>query len=321
MKSCRVKKPRLAPLDVKVLATIGATPVPSQVRTLNTLLGENRIDPKHVLVMRHRPHERKLREVLPWLAEERPELFNAYQSSHHTRQETAMAQAKYLASLIGHQSGKALFVGLYSVGENRSVSADEFWEMPPNQELQKLVWPDGVGEEDRRSCLWFDLQPTPVCQDWKGKLVLDWPGERSWCRWADRNAFPIQAILEESILVPRMPTWEKLVLSWDKLKILPSSWKPILSQWRGIYLIFDISDARGYVGSAYGTENLLCRWSEYAVSGHGGNKQLHDRDPQNFRFSILQLVAQDMPADAVIALEGTWKDRLHTREFGLNENQ
>jgi hypothetical protein len=169
--------------------------------------------------------------------------------------------------------------------------------------------------------LWFDLQPTPVCQDWKGKLVLDWPGgERSWCRWADRNAFPIQAILEESILVPRMPTWEKLVLSWDKLKILPNSWKPILSQWRGIYLIFDISDARGYVGSAYGTENLLSRWSEYAVSGHGGNKQLHDRDPQNFRFSILQLVAQDMPADAVIALEGTWKDRLHTREFGLNEN-
>src|SRR5207302_3553214 len=29
MKSCRVKKPRLAPLDVRVLGTTGATPVPS----------------------------------------------------------------------------------------------------------------------------------------------------------------------------------------------------------------------------------------------------------------------------------------------------
>jgi len=143
---------------------------------LNTLLDENRLDPQNVLVMRHRPHERKLRKVLPWLAEERPELFNAYQSSHHTRQETAMARAKYLASLIGHEPGKALFVGLYSVGENRLVSASEFWEMPTNQELQKLGMAGWSGEEDRQACLWFDLQVTPVCRDWKGKLILDWPG-------------------------------------------------------------------------------------------------------------------------------------------------
>jgi len=105
---------------------------------LNTLLGENKIATKDVLVMRHRPHERNLREILPWLAEERPQLFNAYQSSHHERQESAMARAKYLASLIGHEPGKALFVGLYAVGQNRLVSADEFWGMQPNQELQKL---------------------------------------------------------------------------------------------------------------------------------------------------------------------------------------
>src|SRR6185437_11217588 len=37
MKSCRVKKPRLAPLDVKVLGTIGATPVPSHERTWSPL--------------------------------------------------------------------------------------------------------------------------------------------------------------------------------------------------------------------------------------------------------------------------------------------
>src|SRR5205823_5370985 len=33
MKSCRVKKPRLAPLEVRVLGIIGTTPVPSHERT------------------------------------------------------------------------------------------------------------------------------------------------------------------------------------------------------------------------------------------------------------------------------------------------
>jgi hypothetical protein len=39
---------------------------------LNTLLLESNIDPKQVLVMRHRPTEDDLRQVLPWLASERP---------------------------------------------------------------------------------------------------------------------------------------------------------------------------------------------------------------------------------------------------------
>jgi GIY-YIG catalytic domain len=233
----------------------------------------------------------------------------------------AMARAKYLASLIGHEPGKAVFVGLYSVGQSRLVSRDEFWQMSANQEVHKRGMTGWSSEDDRPSCLWFQLDVTDVYKNWKGKLILDWPGgERSWCRWADRNEFPIRAILEESRLVPAMLSWEKLVLPWDKLTFLPSSWKVILSQWRGIYLIFDVSDAKGYVGSAYGSDNLLSRWSEYGASGHGGNKQLRNRIPENFRFSILQLVAQDMPADAVVVLEAAWKERLHTREFGLNDN-
>ena len=37
------------------------------------------------------------------------------------------------------------------------------------------------------------------------------------------------------------------------------------AQWRGIYYIFDTSDAKGYVGSAYGEYNPLGRWlGQYA---------------------------------------------------------
>ena len=39
---------------------------------LNDLLKGKEIDPKKVLVLRHRPHEPELNKVLPWLAAEKP---------------------------------------------------------------------------------------------------------------------------------------------------------------------------------------------------------------------------------------------------------
>ncbi len=48
---------------------------------------------------------------------------------------------------------------------------------------------------------------------------------------------------------------------------------------------------------------------------------LRKRDPQHFRFTILQRVSPDMDSDDVIRLESTWKERLHTRmPYGLNDN-
>lgn len=45
------------------------------------LLTENNIDPRDVLVLRHRPFEPELRKVLPWLAAEKPDVYNAYQQT------------------------------------------------------------------------------------------------------------------------------------------------------------------------------------------------------------------------------------------------
>jgi hypothetical protein len=132
---------------------------------------------------------------------------------------------------------------------------------------------------------------------------------------------PVSAILEESLLDSAMPEWHELNLSWEELKVLPSKWRAALKQWRGIYFIFDILDAKGYVGSAYGIDNILQRWENYAVKGHGGNKLLLKRDPQSFRFTILQRVSPDMEPSEIIRLESSWKQRLHTREpHGLNDN-
>jgi hypothetical protein len=76
-----------------------------------------------------------------------------------------------------------------------------------------------------------------------------------------------------------------------ELAVLPSRWKASLAHWHGIYYIFDTSDGKGDIGSAYGQENIAQRWLEYAASGHGGNALLRKRDPQDFQFSILQRVS------------------------------
>ena len=74
------------------------------------------------------------------------------------------------------------------------------------------------------------------------------------------------------------------------------------------------------MGAAYGKDNILGRWLGYAKTGHGGNKLLRPRQPDGFRFSILQRVSPDMEPNEVMRLESSWKTRLHTREFGLNDN-
>lgn len=292
---------------------------------LNDLFEMKGIEPKRVIVLRHRPHEPELSKVLPWLAAEKPDVFNAYQQTQGAKLEKAMASISgfgYVASFIGHEPSKALFVGLYSIDKTEPLTRDKYWQVPPYKEL-KAFGMQGFTEEDaRQSILWFDLAVTDFFASWKGKLIIDWPPpERAWWRRAHRNVMPIRAILEDSALDAAMPEWDSIILSCEQLGVLPTRWKSALAQWRGIYFIFDSSDGRGYVGSAYGEDNLYGRWQNYAASGHGGNKLLKKRDPRNFRFSILQRVSPDIGADEVIRLENSWKERLHTRKpYGLNDN-
>ncbi|MFB3917258.1 MAG: GIY-YIG nuclease family protein [Terriglobales bacterium] len=292
---------------------------------LNDLLLTKSIKPEQVLVLRHRPTEPALNKVLPWLAAEKPDVYNAYQQTQGEKVEKAMSRAAYVASFIGHEPGKALFIGLYSIDGSRPLTYEEFWQVPAYVEMKAFGMRGFTKDEacnGRPSVQWFNLTPTDFYATWKGKLIVGWPGlERSWWRWADRNEIPVAAVLEDSLLDKAMPEWEEIALNWEELRVLPTRWKSALSQWRGIYYIFDESDGKGYVGSAYGENNLLGRWLNYAASGHGGNSLLRKRDASNFRFSILQRVSPDMAADDVIRLECTWKERLHTRSpHGLNDN-
>lgn len=296
----------------------------------NDMLRSEGFDPELVFAFRHRPRESELFKVLPWLAAERHELFNAYQQTQSgLRVESALASivAKgHVASFIGQDSGRATFVALYAVAAAKPLTRSQFDGLPVYRELRNLAggaksWFTKEMETDRPTIRWFELEPVEFYSHWKGRLVVNWPPpERSWWRRAHKNDLSIHAVHERSAFDSDMPPWHKINLTWDELKVLPKSWKALMSQWRGIYYIYDESDHRGYVGSAYGESNLMGRWENYGDTGHGGNKLLRGRNPENFRYSILERVSPDMRPAEVIALETSWKERLHTyAPAGLND--
>jgi hypothetical protein len=128
----------------------------------------------------------------------------------------------------------------------------------------------------------------------------------------------VTAILEESALDKGMPPWNELQLTWVELHQLPKSWVSVLSQWRGVYFILDGVDGKGYVGSASGEKNLYGRWMNYRDRGDGGNQRLRERDPDKFLFTILELRSPTERSASVVLCEENWKNRLHTRLYGLN---
>jgi hypothetical protein len=105
--------------------------------TLNDLLTGCSIDPQTTIVFRHRPNEPKLRKVFRWLAGEKPEVFNAYQQTQGDRAEAALLKASHVASFIGHEAGKALFVGLYEVGTARPMTFEQYWATPAYVEMKE----------------------------------------------------------------------------------------------------------------------------------------------------------------------------------------
>src|SRR5882762_8504526 len=134
--------------------------------------------PQHVLVLRHRPNEPELNKILPWLAAEKPDVFNAYQQTQGERVERAMQAMKgigYIASFLGREPGKALFVGLYSIGESKPLSREEFWQVPEYIELRAFGMRGFADERATASVLWFDLALTDFYAHWKGKLIVGWP--------------------------------------------------------------------------------------------------------------------------------------------------
>ncbi len=290
----------------------------------NMLLREVGIEPTEVAVILHKPPERYLRRMLGALVLDEPTLFDAYQNNHKPLQEATLKARKYLASFVSGEHNEMTFAGLSGIVGWSDRTAKEMDDDANQQELaRRFNRPDFqffAAEEDRDSFAVFRLSALPLLQDLRGRLVISHKSTPNYIRLAEKLDPEILEIRRHSELVAPPPDWKEFILTAQELRTLPREWRQKLSGWRGVYLITDESDGARYVGSAYGGENLMGRWQDHIARDKGVTVELGQRDPALFRFSILQLLLHDAPPDDVLIVETDWKNRLHTRAWGLNRN-
>ncbi|MGP8260260.1 MAG: GIY-YIG nuclease family protein [Acidobacteriaceae bacterium] len=147
------------------------------------------------------------------------------------------------------------------------------------------------------------------------------------------DEFEVTEILKEPFSGRPFPGYEDIELSFEEIETLVRNerpdWKAALGSVKGIYLITDKSTGKRYVGKASGEGGIWSRWCNYAVTGHGGNKELRalkanadlDYYRANFRFALLEHRPFRVADELIIERENFWKHLLLTRgDQGLNRN-
>lgn len=143
----------------------------------------------------------------------------------------------------------------------------------------------------------------------------------------------VSEILKEEYSGTVFPGYEYINHDFSSLMPIFSNqkldWKAALSSIKGVYVIFDKSNGRKYVGSAYGDSGIWSRWSCYIGTGHGWNDELtalikdhgYDYAIKNFRVALLEYRPMKTDDQVIFDRESYWKEVLLSRtEFGYNKN-
>lgn len=286
------------------------------------LLNDAGIALGEVAICLHKPSDPVERRALTVAAEERPDLFEAYQSNHSSQQEVTVRKRPYFASFLVTAPGEFTFLGLFERRERGHQMAKDFLADPIFSEMLEVTEGHKSSVEDLARKLGtrmrFELVPVHALMALAKRLVVTAPGGRTYMRLAEKTPLTVLEIKRVAKVVPPMPAWDALTLTRDELVALPRDWALRLAEWRGIYLISDEADGARYVGAAYGAENLLGRWRAHVAGEVGVTAELRNRATAGFRFSILELLAPTAAIEEVTSREQSWITRLYTRQFGLN---
>jgi hypothetical protein len=180
----------------------------------------------------------------------------------------------------------------------------------------------------------YRTEPVPGHEDWIGRVIVGHhrSGRAAYLLGAeDGGPFTVSAIREQRMSIEEFPGYNWARISHAKLKTIVAqevpSWKHALANVKGIYLITDTQAGKHYVGKADGESGLWQRWSVYADTGHGGNKELRellDNNPEahveHFQYSILEIADFQTSDTEIDARESHWKKVLKSREHGYNAN-
>jgi len=236
-----------------------------------------------------------------------------YQSFQRPRK---FGNAKSIAVFAPYHKTTALFLGLWDIDgciENTKFTKKILTE------LKKYSLP----ESWYKSSVRYVLRKNRSLDDLSERLIIEWGAATvSWVQSKDKEVVELKGIKT----IGDFQSFDQILLDFRDLRILGQfpdtniTWVKALSSVNGVYLIRDKSTGKLYIGSAYGDQGIYGRWSVYAKNGHGGNKELRDLDASNFEFSILEIVSATTTAEGVITCENKWKEKLGTRQFGLNKN-
>jgi len=277
--------------------------------TLHRIFEIYGLAPNEIRLVRHGNKEI---QILETFRNNLPKL-EIYQSYQRPRK---FGDVKYIAVFAPYHKTTALFLGLWEI-----IGCKEHHEFTEEnlEELKIYNLPESWFRDHVR----YELKLSDTLYDLSERLVIEWGGATvSWVQKKDKEIVEIKG--KNSI--KEFESFDDLEIDFYELKKIINhpdeniTWVKSLSSVNGIYLIQDVTTGKLYVGSAYGEDGIYGRWSSYAKNGHGGNQELQGLNPDNFKFSILEIVPSTSTADYVIERESKWKNKLGTREFGLNKN-
>jgi hypothetical protein len=272
----------------------------------NSLLTQAGIAPAAVRLLRHQDG-RSAKGKTPYeLWRDDRLAFEAYQEDQ-SFQNRSKLKGDYWASFVVTPGNETLLAGFYSC-RYRGVNEVE------------RIWPNAAGASPIGSCDIYELILDERLNDLAGRLVIDWGNsERAWIQRADNQNKTVLQI-KDSFREADFPGFAKFIAPLSKVESLPGGWITTLSSSRGVYLLTCPKTREQYVGSASGGTGFHGRWLSYVRDGHGGNVALKSRDPSDYQVSILEVAGSAATPEEIISMETLWKQKLQSREMGLNKN-
>ena len=266
------------------------------------------VDPNDIKLVKHVSHELyiPIKEMIQ-LGK-----FNQFQSEQ-ARAKKVFHNCKVIVSFVGMANNQAELYGVYKVNGHRDFTENDY-------KKSKRILTRNI--KNLKKMIWYKLDEIKEFSNLRERLIVQWKSTRGWVQKKDLDIYeilpPIKVIL--------FPGYQDVLLSFSEMKQIfenpraHKDWKAALQANAGIYRIVDMSSGEIYIGSAYGSDGLWGRWSNYAKNGHGGNKLLKPRDPNNFQWSIVRTVSRSMSERDVIKIEGIEKLKHGSRVHGLNDN-
>lgn len=279
--------------------------------TIRQLLGIHGLDTtRRIKLVRHKDNRETIvingKEVIgtpqDWYRNNH-DIFLDYQSE---QSRDVFKDVDYIVSFIGEDSSTARFLGVF-----------------------KVLGYDSERMKNTNSFC-YHMEEVPGFESLSERVIIDWGvAAISWHQWLNKNDKEVIGIV--SGFEHQFPGYNNVSLSLAAMKeiILVKKypeWLQMLSAVNCIYVIADSKSESVYIGSTYGRNGILGRWTEYAKTGHGNDvtlQELINADPnyatRYFTWSILEVLPINISSTEAVSRETRYKQMLG-KACKLNNN-